>query len=185
VYQLKITLRDIKPPVWRRIEVPGATRLDHLHLVIQAAMGWDNDHLHDFTVGGATYGIPDDFSGMDSGDEAEYCLCDVVRRAKQKMCYTYDFGDTWKHDIVVEKIAPPDEGAEYPRCTAGAPACPPEDVGGTWGYLNFVDAIGDPTHDEHEDLLEWVGGKFDPEAFDLQRTDKAVKSCRRMQQDLQ
>lgn len=184
IYQLKVTLRDTKPPIWRRVEVPGSTRLDHLHLMIQAAMGWYNCHLHSFTVGEETYGMYDDELDVDYEDERDYRLQDVVRSESIKFMYTYDFGDNWEHDVLVEKITSPKAGAKYPRCTDGARACPPEDVGSTCGYAEFLKAIRNPKHEEHDAMLEWVGGKFDPEAFDVGETDASVRGFKSMQAEM-
>lgn len=184
IYRLKITLRGLRPPIWRRIEVPGNAPLDHLDLMIQAAMGWYNCHLHCFTIGQTIFGMRDDEFDLDFEDETEYRLRDVVGREKERFCYTYDFGDDWEHDVRVEKIMPPEAGVTYPRCTGGARACPPEDVGGSWGYADFLDAIQDPRHEEHESFLEWVGGTFDPEAFDAKKADAAVMALKSLQADM-
>jgi hypothetical protein len=184
IYRLRITLRDTKPPIWRRIEVPGTTRLDHLHLMIQAAMGWYNCHLHSFTIAEETYGMYDDELDVDYEDEQEYRLQDVVPHGNIKFTYTYDFGDNWEHAVLVEKVMPPEAGVKYPRCTDGARACPPEDVGSTCGYAEFLKAIRNPKHEEHEAFLEWVGGKFDSEAFDVKEADAAVKDFKSMQAEV-
>lgn len=184
IYQLKIVLRDTKPPMWRRIEMPGSTRLDHLHLMIQAAMGWYNCHLHSFTIGEATYGMYDDELDVDYEDEREYRFHDVVGGENIKFTYTYDFGDNWEHDVLVEKIAPPSAGVMYPRCTDGARACPPEDVGSTCGYAEFLKAIRSPKHEEHDSFLEWVGGKFDSGAFDVGEADGSVKEFKLMRAEM-
>ena len=183
VYRLKISLCDAKPAIWRRIEVPDNTRLDHLHLMIQAAMGWSNGHLHMFEIDGQHLGMRLDDFGNDIDDEKKHQLGDLVCREKVRFRYIYDFGDNWEHDVVVEKITPPEPGAKYPRCTAGARACPPEDVGSTWGYAEFLKAIKDPEHDERDSMLEWIGGQFDPEAFDVQDADAAVRDFKSMQFD--
>jgi hypothetical protein len=174
VYQLKITLKDIKPPVWRRVLVPNCS-LDTLHEVIQAAMGWDNDHLHEFQIDGQRYTDPQSAGQMDDEVDAEFELDQLITKEKSKFTYNYDFGDDWRHEIVVEKILPPGEGVGFALCVDGKRACPPEDCGGPWGYMNFVDAIGDPSHEEHEQLLEWVGGEFDPEDFDPEEVSKRLR----------
>ena len=169
IYQIKVTLDDTHPPIWRRILVPGNTTLLKLHDVLQIVMGWEDYHLHMFTIEGLIYGDPADEEYGDLGtlDEANYKLGQVIHREGQRFSYEYDFGDSWDHTLLVEKILPPAEGARSPLCLKGKRACPPEDVGGVWGYENFLEAIRDPIHEEHEDYLAWVGGKFDPEAFDL------------------
>ena len=175
VYRLKITLRDTQPPICRRIEVPDSVRLDHLNLMVQSAMGWTNSHLHEFVIADERFGMRHDDFDNDLADEKEHHLSELIQREKAKFRYVYDFGDGWEHDIVVEKITAPEPGVKYPRCTAGARACPPEDCGGPWGYLEFLAAIADPEHEEHESMLEWIGGSFDPEAFDLAEADAATK----------
>lgn len=167
VYQLKITLRDIKPPVWRRLEVKDCT-LSQLHDFIQTCMGWDGDHLHAFEIGGEQYGEPDPDGMMETEDERKVKLSRVVNGGIKKFVYTYDFGDNWDHMITVEKELVAEPGIRYPRCTAGKRACPPEDCGGPWGYGDFLNAIQNPKHPEHKEMLEWVGDEFDPERFDIE-----------------
>jgi hypothetical protein len=164
VYQLKITLRHISPPIWRRIQVPDCS-LDDLHDVIQSAMGWDNYHLYSFSVDGQLYSEPDRAREMGMANASRAKLSRLILRPKRKFRYTYDFGDNWEHDILVEKILPRQEGAPYPIVLEGKRACPPEDVGGPWGYTEYLEAIRDPNHERHNEMLEW-GGEFDPEAYD-------------------
>jgi len=173
VYQLKITLEGVDPPVWRRVEVRDCT-LAELHDVIQNAMGWDFSHLYSFQVGKREYGDPSMLDGAE-GDDGDICLSDLVESKNKKFSYTYDFGDDWKHEIKIEKTLPVESKAKYPRCTDGARACPPEDCGGAYGYGNFLEAVRDPKHEEHGEMLEWCGGKFDPEAFDVKRVNKALR----------
>ena len=175
IYQLKVTLKHSKPPIWRRIEVPGNTRLDQLHDILQVTMGWWNAHLHQFTVGGTYYGEPHPDYGFDMRDERKVRLNQIAPGEKSRFVYEYDFGDSWEHVILVEKILPPEKGVHYPRCIKGKRACPPEDVGGMWGYDEFVAAVKDPDHSEHEDMLEWWGDDFDPEAFDLEEINEALQ----------
>jgi hypothetical protein len=180
ICQLKITLRDIRPPVWRRVQVPSDITLAKLHRIIQVAMGWYDSHLHQFIVGGKYYGVPsiDEFSELDLKDERKARLNHVLSKSKQKIVYEYDFGDGWEHEILLEQILPPEPGVRYPRCIAGARACPPEDCGGTGGYENFLAAIRDLDHEEHDEYLEWIGGEFDPEAFDRSDFDAALRHIR-------
>jgi hypothetical protein len=175
VYQLKITLKDTKPPVWRRVLVPNCS-LDKLHDVIQAAMGWDDYHLHEFQIDGERYTDPKSVGEMDAEVEAESELDDLITKEKTKFTYNYDFGDDWRHEILVEKILPPGEGVGFALCVDGKRACPPEDCGGPWGYAEFVDAISDPSHEQHKELLEWVGGEFDPEEFDPEEVNKRLRT---------
>ena len=167
IYQIKVTLQGFRPPIWRRIQVRSDTRLDKLHLILQDVMGWDNYHLHQFVIHGEYYGPPYDGDFMDMMDESKSKLSDLVGGEKFKFIYEYDFGDSWAHVLLVEKILPAEKGVQYPVCIKGKRACPPEDVGGVWGYGSFLEAIKDPKHPEHDEYLEWVGGEFDPEAFDL------------------
>jgi hypothetical protein len=174
IYQLKVTLRGIRPPIWRRVLVPAKFSLHKLHQVIQLAMGWTDSHLHEFIINGLPYSIPspEDFEPV--SDERRHSLSQIAMREKRKFFYEYDFGDSWEHEIVVEKILSPESGVKYPACIKGKRACPPEDVGGVWGYETFLEAIGDPHHEEHDSYLEWVGGYFDPEACDLDEINQAL-----------
>lgn len=180
VYQFKITLLETQPPIWRRILVPDGT-LDDLHEHIQTAMGWTNSHLHQFEIKGRIYGDPelldDGMGDIEFVDALESKLSNHVggRRRLKKFTYTYDFGDGWEHEIVFEGAAPAEAGKKYPCCIDGKRACPPEDVGGVWGYPEFLEAIRNPKHEEHESYLEWIGGAFDPEAFSAAEATKAMK----------
>lgn len=176
VYRLKITLKDVRPPVWRRVQVPDCP-LTKLHEIIQAAMGWENYHLYDFEVGGERYTEPRGMDDLDMEDASRVKLSQIAPKEKAKLRYTYDFGDNWQHEVLVEKVLPPEEGQTYPVCIAGKRACPPEDVGGPWGYMEFVEAIRDPEHERHEEFLEWRG-EFDPEAFDPDAVDEALRRLR-------
>lgn len=177
IYQIKVTLQDSQPPIWRRIQAPGDISLPRLHGVLQIVMGWTNSHLHEFKAGGRYYGEPDpDFGDeLKMVDERQVRLNQIVPNVKARFVYEYDFGDSWEHELVVEKILPPEKEVQYPRCLDGKRACPPDDVGGVWGYQDFLDAIRDPDHPEHEDMLEWIGGEFDPEAFDLRGVNGALQ----------
>jgi hypothetical protein len=171
LYQFKITLLDTQPPIWRRIQVKDGT-LDKLHEHIQTAMGWTNSHLHDFKIGGKDYGDPllleENFEEFDYGDSTTTKLSDILPRSGRRFRfeYQYDFGDSWQHEVLFEGCLRAERGKRYPVCLEGARACPPEDVGGVWGYQDFLEAIADPENEEREGLLEWAGGEFDPEAFD-------------------
>lgn len=177
IYQVKVTLKGSKPPIWRRLEVEADTRLDRLHDILQVAMGWTNSHLHQFIVGRTFYGElhPDyDGWGADMLDEKKVKLSQLATREGFKFIYEYDFGDSWEHELLLEKILVPEVGINYPRCVKGKRACPPEDVGGVWGYESFLEAIRDPNHPEHLDMLDWLGEDFDPEAFNLAETNDAL-----------
>lgn len=179
VYQLKVTLKNTRPPIWRRVLVPGNVSLEKLHDILQVVMGWEDYHLHQFIVGDTYYGTRDPDAGiwgMEARSERAARLSQVAPAEKSKFTYEYDFGDSWYHDILVEKITPPEKGVSYPVCIKGKGACPPEDVGGIWGYYAFLEAIKDPSNPEHGDMLEWAGGSFDPEEFDLEGINQALKS---------
>lgn len=175
IYQLKVTLRGIRPPIWRRIQVRGNVTLAKLHDILQVAIGWSDYHLHEFTVGASHYGVPDPDDSYEVKQERRARLNLVAPREKARFAYEYDFGDSWEHQVLVEKILPPEPGGRYPRCVAGKRACPPEDVGGIPGYEEFLEAIRDQQHEEHEAMLEWVGGEFDPEEFDLDQVNLALQ----------
>lgn len=177
IYRIKVTLRHVAPPVWRRIEVPADIKLGKLHHVLQAAMGWTDSHMHAFRMGMVQYGassreFPDMFK-----NERTARLDQLVGEGK-KPIYEYDFGDGWEHELKVEKALPPEQGARYPRCLAGKRACPPDDCGGPWGYQNLIQILADPKHEEHEEMREWIGGEFDPEAFDLGEVNEALRQIR-------
>jgi hypothetical protein len=175
IFELEIVLEEVEPPVQRRVQVPGEVSLAVLHEVVQSATGWTNSHLHEFAVDGRRYGIVDpDWDGQDVTDEAKVKLFRLVREGDW-FGYLYDFGDNWAHRLTVEKIVAPEPGVRYPRCVSGQGACPPEDVGGPWGYEEFQAVLADPSHPEHDERLEWVGGPFDPHRFDLAEADRALE----------
>ena len=167
-YQLKIGLMDSKPPIWRRLLIADSVPVPVFHQVIQTVMGWDDYHLHQFRVGGEYYGVPDpDYDYAEMRDEKRYKLNQLLKKEKDSLIYEYDFGDGWEHKVTLEKVLPFDPADTLPRCVKGKGACPPEDVGGIFGYYGFLDAVSDPNHPEHAEMLEWVGGEFDPDDFDL------------------
>jgi len=174
IYQLKVQLRKVRPPIWRRLLVPGDMTLAELHEVIQTAMGWTNTHSHEFEIDGVSYGDPDPDWESEAADESKVKLFRVAHEG-DRIRYAYDFGDGWEHDVLVEKVAGPEPGNQYPSCVAGRRACPPEDVGGPWGYEAFLAAMSDPKHDEHEHWTEWIGGRFDADEFDLAAVNDALK----------
>jgi hypothetical protein len=183
VYQFRVRLLDTRPPIWRRIQVKDCT-LDQLHEHIQTAMGWTNSHLHHFMVGDQLYGdrllMAENFEDMGYKDSTTTKISDFLPRSGKRFRfgYEYDFGDGWQHEILFEGCVQAEAGKKYPVCLEGARACPPEDVGGVWGYADFVEAMADPEHERHEELREWIGGRFDPEAFD------PAKATRRMRRGL-
>lgn len=179
VYQLKITLKDAKPPIWRRVQVLNDMSLQQLHHLIQLVMGWTDSHLHQFTIAGIEYGQPMPDYEFDVRNEVPVKLNKVISGEKFKFLYTYDMGDSWDHEILVEKILPREAEQLYPMCLTGKRACPPEDCGGVWGYAELVEAIQDPNHPNHEEMLEWVGGEFDPNEFDLDEINQHLRTISR------
>lgn len=175
IFQLKITLKGSKPPIWRRVLVKNSINLTELHKTIQRSMGWYNSHLHQFIVGHEYYGEPMPDFDFDVEDESKVLLKHVLNQPKKKIIYEYDFGDSWEHEVLLEKIIAEVADTQYPQCIKGKGACPPEDVGGVWGYAEFLETIKDKNHPEHEEMLEWVGGDFDPIEFDLDEVNKALK----------
>ena len=177
IFQVRITLDGVEhPPVWRRLVVPAGIRLDRLHQVIQAVMGWENYHMHVFSDGRAQYGRPD--PELEFRDERTATLRDLLPREGGRARYTYDFGDDWEHEVVVEKVLAVEPGMAYPVCVAGEGACPPEDCGGAWGYAHLREVLADPTHEEHDDLLAWSGlekgADFDPSSFEVEQANRAL-----------
>ena len=166
VYQFKVTLRDIHLPIWRRIQVWEDTTLAQLHRVLQVVLGWEDYHLHEFVIGRKIYCVPDPDDERTIIDEKRARIHQVIHRVGTEFEYGYDFGDDWRHDLLLEAILQPVCDTAYPRCVAGERSCPPEDVGGSSGYEDYLEALADPMHEEHEDVVKWRG-PFDPEAFSL------------------
>lgn len=181
VYQLRLELLFIEPVIWRTILVPETLTLPKLDRVVQAAMGWTNSHLHAWRIAGRRYGVPDpewDTPG-ELLDERKFTVGSVLGDHIDEFVYDYDFGDGWEHRIVVEKRLPADPQCNtWPMCIAGANACPPEDVGGPPGYLDFVQAMRDPMHQDHLQMWRWNGGPFDPASFSLNDTNRAIRKLR-------
>jgi len=177
IYQIKITLNQIRPPIWRRVQVAEETRFATLHEIVQMAMGWQDYHLHEFEVVGRRIGpkIEDDFYGGSTFDEIDVKLCDVVQGENAKLKYTYDFGDGWEHTLIVEKIISAETEISYPICVKGKRACPPEDCGGPWGYHGLLVAQKHPDDPKNQELLEWAED-FDPELFDLDAINERLES---------
>jgi hypothetical protein len=180
LFQFKITLVESKPPIWRRIQVQDCS-LGRFHDIIQVVMGWENCHLHQFIINGERYSTPcpDDFE-LDLKDEKNVRLSQIIpKSAKQvRFKYEYDFGDSWHHDIAFEKFADPEAKVNYPCCVAGARSGPPEDIGGIWGYAEYLEAIANPKHERHEEFLEW-NGDWDAEEFSVEEVNKALRGFSR------
>ena len=172
IYQFKITLRDSKPPIWRRIQVPDTYTFWDLHIAIQDVFGWSDYHLHEFEMihpsskRKVKIGFPDEDFGRDILPNWKQKIYDYFSMENKKSDYLYDFGDSWEHEITLEKILASEKGVNYPKCVKGKRAGPPEDCGGIWGYEEFLEAIKDPEHEQHNEMLEWIGGEFDSEYFD-------------------
>jgi hypothetical protein len=179
VYRFKITLKNTRPPIWRRIETKDVT-LEKLHELIQTAMGWTNSHLHQFEIGGTRYTDPrfmeDAFDDFGAISFAGVRVSDLVAQhgTKLRIGYEYDFGDGWQHSIVLEKVTDAEPGVRYPQCIDGDRACPPEDVGGVWGFADFVEAITNSSHEQHKEFLEW-NGPFDPTEFDAKQATRRMR----------
>jgi len=171
-FQLKVTLRGIRPPIWRRLRIPGTANLRQVHDALQVALGWTNSHLHQFRVGRQTFGMADP-EAPETTDERRVRLCDVATE-KSKLIYDYDFGDGWEHDVVVERVEP----ARSPvlECLDGRRARPPEDCGGPHGYAELMVTLANPKHPEHAEMLQWVGPYWQPEDFDLELVNKRLRA---------
>jgi hypothetical protein len=175
IAHLRIKLNDVEPGVVRRLEVPLAIHLDRLHLVLQAAMGWTNSHLYEFRARDIGWGVPDPDFGDGPLDARKARLADVVQdTGVRSLKYLYDFGDGWEHTVRIERITDALPGITYPRLIEATGRCPPEDVGGPWGYRDFLEAIADPDHEQHAETLTWVGGPFDPTTVDAESHTRAV-----------
>ncbi len=202
VARLKVTIKDIRPPIWRRLEVPTSFTFQQLNDVIQAAFGWTNSHLHEFRIGRRRIGMPSDddtpisqvsalirsiradlppdileaiSEPLPQEDEKTVTLAAVLASGQRRLEYVYDFGDDWRHDMLVERLSDREPGAVYPRCLTGRRSGPPEDCGGRWGYEHLLEILADPANEEYAELREWAP-YFEPEEFDLSATDEAVRN---------
>ncbi|MDM8546841.1 plasmid pRiA4b ORF-3 family protein [Candidatus Venteria ishoeyi] len=185
IYQIKISLRYSKPPIWRRVLLPAATHLDKLHQIIQIVMDWEGYHLHHFATPGRGFnrffstaemiqnGMMDDME-----DESQFQLQDFLRQEKDKLDYVYDFGDDWEHVIMLEKILASDPKIQYPCCSSGRRAAPPEDIGGIPGYEHLLNVLEQPDHPEYEELTEWLADDFDPKVWDQQALNQQLHEQR-------
>jgi hypothetical protein len=172
ILQIKISLMHAKPAIWRRIQVPGRLTLKKLHEVIQVVMGWQNSHLHQFTVGDTRYSDPN-FEMDEYAEEGDELVRDTskikiseIAKISDSFIYEYDFGDGWHHQIEIEKAFAEDQRTNYPICIGGESACPPEDCGGMGGYANLLEQLKNPRDPDHDSVLTWLGGFFDPKSFD-------------------
>lgn len=163
IARLKITLDDVEPKVVRRLEVPFSIRLDRLHQALQAALGWTDTHLFEIRARDVGWGIPDPDWGDGPLDARKATLASIVEdTGARTLRYLYDFGDGWEHTIKIERLVDPLPGISYPRLIEASGRCPPEDVGGPWGYAEFLEALADPKHEQHAEMRQWIGEDFDP-----------------------
>jgi hypothetical protein len=176
IYQLKVVMLGSAPPVWRRLQVPGDAKLDWLHAVLQVAIGWTNSHLHQFKVGEICYSDTRHHSAEFEDDpeileERKFGLRQIAPREQDVIRYEYDFGDSWEHEITVEKILPNPTASSFALCLDGASSCPPEDCGGIPGYEDLLKILKNRKHPEHKRMKEWLGRPFDAAAFDREKTN--------------
>jgi hypothetical protein len=181
IYVLRVSIKESRPPIWRKLSVPGHFSLDDLHIVLQIAFGWENDHMHSFTIGSTEYGMPEAIDMMDVCDDSGIVDENTVRldgllAEKQKFTYLYDFGDSWEHVITVSKVIPVEDGGEPPAplCLGGQRAGPPEDCGGIWRYEEMLEIVKDPAHEQYEETHEWLGDS-DPEYFNPEEVNTRLK----------
>jgi hypothetical protein len=175
IYQVKVTLKDSKPPIWRRVQVTGDTTLLTFHKILQTVMGWTDSYLHLFIIGRIFYGKPDPEYHFEVKDEKDFTLGQILTNGKSRIIYEYDFEDCWQHDIVIEDRLSPRRGSQYPLCLGGKRACPPEDCGGIWEYTDILEAVEDPRHPEYYNMLKWVENGFDPESFNLEEINRKLR----------
>lgn len=179
VFQLRVALVDIEPPIWRRLLVPQDVFLSRLHRILQATMGWKDHHLHQFLVGEVRFAEPDDEYLPGPIDYRNVALNQIAPRKGATCVYEYDFGDSWEHLIEVEEELPVESGTmPVPYCVDGQRACPPEDAGGPSGYERLLEALRDPSDEEHEHLRRWAGPRFEPEAFDVDAVNRRLARYR-------
>ena len=174
LYELRVQLKDIRPPVWRMLLVPQQATLHDLHRVLQAAMGWSDSHLYLFHIGRLLYGEPSLEWGRDIRNSKRTRLEEIAHEGSRSFLYEYDMGDSWMHEITLQRTVE-SKGKGSPQCTDGARACPPEDCGGPPGYEDFLEAISDPRHEQHEFMMDWADGEFDPEYFDIAAVNSALR----------
>jgi Plasmid pRiA4b ORF-3-like protein len=183
IYQLKVTLLGTTPPIWCRLLVPADMTWEQLHNVLQLAMGWEDCHLHDFRIGPRRFGKPDPndrLTGLSAiGNERTARLLNVLGKVGAQAVYSYDFGDGWQHGIAMEKVLTPEPGRAYPVCMGGKRHGPPEDCGGVPGYHHLMEVLSDPNHKRHEELREWMGDDFDPEAFSADQVNRRLAPLQR------
>jgi hypothetical protein len=165
VFQIKIVLKYIKPPIWRRILVEDSIKLPDFHKIIQTVMGWTESHLHQFIAQERYYGKSSEDTFGETIDYKNIKLKTILKYEKDKIKYEYDFGDGWEHEIILEKIFK-NQTLEKPLCVMGKRSCPPEDCGGPYGYMDMLKILSDPKNEDYEEYKSWIGEDFDSEYFD-------------------
>jgi hypothetical protein len=176
IYRLKIALADVKPPIWRRLEIASTTKLPIVSQAILGAMGWMDGHLHGFAaMDGTSYLEPDPDFPSDDRNERTAKLSSLVKHIKDYFWYDFDFADGWRHRVTLENIFTSEEDA-FPRCVAGKRNCPPEDCGGPYGYRDLLEAVANPLHDRHKEFIDKLPENFDPEEFNLAETNEYMRS---------
>jgi Plasmid pRiA4b ORF-3-like protein len=183
VFTFRVSLDGSDPEIWRRFQMTDNMTLGDLHMALQIVMGWEDCHLHEFELKGKRYAAPapdDALYDSDAIDEHKTFLGDVLKQKRQKIKYVYDFGDGWQHTSIVEATGEPQEGQHYPICLDGERACPPEDSGSLWGYYSKLEVLQNPEHEEYEFITEWMGDDFDPDAFNVDKVNEALKDFDKM-----
>jgi hypothetical protein len=190
IIQMKITLKDSKPRIWRRFIVDKSSTFEDLHNVIQIVMGWQNCHLYEFhfkrnyiiTEIDEDFNFSSPYSDFKRLEASEVLLEEFIFDTKTKFEYVYDMGDDWVHEIKVEKFLEETKNLEVPKCLDGEYNCPPEDCGGIWGFYELLEILNDKNHPEHKNMVEWIewaGYKnYDPEYFDIKKVNKELASLR-------
>lgn len=173
IYQLHILLDDSNPKIWRRILVDSEVLLVDLHRIIQSTFGWTNSHLHVFEAGMESY-APKEFEVEETKDSRKVKLNKIMKTTNSVIKYEYDFGDSWNHTVLLEKILDWDDSLQIPSCIDGKNNCPPEDCGGIWSYEDLLITLADKKHPEHDDMLEWLGGEFDPKYCNTDEINKLL-----------
>ena len=177
-YRIKVILKDSRPPIWRRVQVAGDVTLHTFHKILQTVMGWTDSYRHLFIIDRVFYGKPDLEYHFEVRDEKDFTLGQILSDDRDRLVYEYDFEDCWQHEIVIEDITNPASAMQYPVCLAGKRACPPEDCGGIWEYMDILEAVEDPRHPDYYSMLKWVENGFDPESFNLEEINRKLKKVK-------
>lgn len=175
IYQFKIELKGITPKIWRSVQLNDNTQLLDLHYAAQIAMGWYDSHLYQFEKGGVIYGDPEALEDDNVQDDSVVNIVDLFKAEKDAISYVYDFGDNWEHKITLEKIIEAKDPLEHMICVGGKRNCPPEDCGGIPGYLDMLETLKNPESEEYKEMIEWIGGEFDPEFFEMSIINDSFK----------